>query len=55
MLKRYRKQASPIDENLCPQCGRPMVLRIATYGDNQGNQFLGCSGYPRCRMTKQII
>ena len=39
-------------ENACPKCGRPMVLRTAKSGDNQGNQFLGCSGFPKCRAIR---
>lgn len=33
----------------CPQCGKPMVLRTAKAGINDGKQFWGCSGYPACR------
>jgi ssDNA-binding Zn-finger/Zn-ribbon topoisomerase 1 len=29
-----------------------MVLRTAQRGDNKGQQFYGCTNYPRCR---QII
>jgi len=36
-------------DNSCPKCGESMVLRTAKRGDNQGNQFWGCSGYPKCR------
>ncbi|MGB8648167.1 MAG: DUF2726 domain-containing protein [Anaerolineae bacterium] len=32
----------------CPKCGSAMILRTAKRGDNQGNQFWGCSNYPRC-------
>lgn len=39
-------------ENACPKCGRPMVLRTAKSGENQGNQFWGCSGFPRCRAVR---
>ncbi|OAH98211.1 nuclease-related domain-containing protein [Methylomonas methanica] len=39
-------------ENACPKCGRPMVLRTAKNGENQGNQFWGCSGFPRCRAVR---
>ncbi|MGL4750690.1 MAG: topoisomerase DNA-binding C4 zinc finger domain-containing protein [Shewanella sp.] len=38
-------QANP----LCPRCGNTMVLRTAKRGDNRGNRFWGCSGYPKCR------
>lgn len=34
---------------LCPRCGNLMVLRTAKRGDNRGNQFWGCSGFPKCR------
>ncbi|MDM5088865.1 NERD domain-containing protein [Aeromonas bestiarum] len=33
----------------CPKCGSHMVLRTASRGENKGNQFWGCSGYPKCR------
>nr|WP_305906731.1 topoisomerase DNA-binding C4 zinc finger domain-containing protein [Methylomarinum sp. Ch1-1]MDP4519434.1 topoisomerase DNA-binding C4 zinc finger domain-containing protein [Methylomarinum sp. Ch1-1] len=47
------KQRS-LDENLCPKCGNPMVLRKTRSGVNQGKQFWGCSGFPKCRMIRQI-
>jgi len=36
-------------QNLCPKCGSELVLRVAKRGTNRGNEFYGCSGYPRCR------
>lgn len=36
----------------CPQCGAPMVLRTAKRGTNAGQQFWGCSTFPKCRGTK---
>jgi len=38
----------------CPKCESEMVLRTATKGSNEGNQFWGCSAYPRCRFTMQL-
>jgi four helix bundle suffix protein len=35
----------------CPDCQKPMVLRTAKNGKNQGGKFWGCSGYPKCRGT----
>ena len=32
----------------CPKCGSKMMLRTARRGYNIGNQFYGCSNYPRC-------
>jgi hypothetical protein len=36
-------------EPTCPKCGSKMVLRTAKSGNNAGNQFWGCSAFPRCR------
>ncbi|EAT59023.1 four helix bundle suffix domain-containing protein [Chlorobium ferrooxidans] len=38
----------------CPQCGKPMVLRTARAGINDGKQFWGCSGYPGCRGVVKV-
>ena len=35
----------------CPKCSQPMVRRTAKKGVNAGQQFWGCSDYPRCRGT----
>lgn len=32
----------------CPKCGKLMVLRTAKKGENVGQQFWGCSGFPKC-------
>ena len=37
------------DEPVCPKCGVPMVVRVASRGDRQGERFYGCPNYPRCR------
>ncbi|MCM8541210.1 MAG: NERD domain-containing protein [Lentisphaeraceae bacterium] len=33
----------------CPKCGSELVERVAKKGKNEGNKFLGCSGFPKCR------
>ncbi len=35
----------------CPRCGSQLVLRRSKNGAQSGKQFLGCSGYPKCRFT----
>ena len=42
------------DDTNCPKCGKPMILRTARSGANQGKPFLGCSDYPKCRMVRQL-
>jgi len=34
---------------VCPRCGKPLVIR-----QSQRGEFLGCSGYPRCRFTSNF-
>ena len=33
----------------CPLCGGNLILRVAKRGQHAGNQFYGCSNYPKCR------
>ncbi len=39
-------------ERICPRCGAQLVLRTAKNGANAGNQFYGCSAFPKCRYTQ---
>jgi DNA topoisomerase-1 len=34
---------------VCPQCGKPLVKRTGQRG-----AFVGCSGFPKCRFTKNL-
>lgn len=36
----------------CPRCGARMVRRTAGKGKHWGNQFWGCSKYPKCKGTR---
>lgn len=38
----------------CPKCNGNLVLRTAKRGENAGNQFYGCSNFPRCRYIHNI-
>lgn len=37
------------ETNVCPFCGKKLIKRIGKYG-----QFIGCTGYPKCKYTRQI-
>jgi len=37
----------------CPACNSKMILRTAKKGKNAGQQFWGCSGFPKCRGTRR--
>jgi DNA topoisomerase-1 len=38
----------------CPNCGKPMTVRMARKGPNAGKPFLGCTGYPKCKTAVTI-
>ncbi len=35
---------------MCPECGQPLVYREGKFG-----KFIGCSDFPKCRHTEQIL
>lgn len=37
-----------LTDEICEECGKPMQVRSGRYG-----QFLGCSGYPECKVIKK--
>ncbi|MDO8588245.1 MAG: type I DNA topoisomerase [Armatimonadota bacterium] len=47
-MERVRIAPKETDE-VCPNCGRKMVIRESRFG-----QFLGCSGYPECKTTMKM-
>ena len=47
LLMEKVKLADELTEEICPECGKPLVIKIGRYG-----KFLACSGYPECKYTK---
>jgi hypothetical protein len=48
------EDALPINNEInnvqtCPKCSGKMALRTAKSGTNQGQQFWGCTNFPKCR------
>ena len=39
---------------VCPDCGAPMRRRKAKAGRNAGQEFWGCSAYPKCNGTRKV-
>jgi restriction system protein len=44
----------PASGDVCPECGGELVLRTARRGPNPGQEFWGCSNYPKCKFTKSL-
>lgn len=47
-------ESENIAQQLCPSCGLKMALREAKKGKNAGNQFWGCTAYPKCRKVLSL-
>ena len=47
-MRSVKKDVTPTDE-LCEQCGRPMVIKWGRNG-----KFISCSGFPKCKNAKAI-
>ena len=43
------KLAEELTEETCPECGKPLAIKMGRYG-----KFLACSGYPECKYTKSF-
>jgi len=53
-IQQLKTRADPYAERKCPKCGSSMVLRTAKRGGSAGNQFWGCSAYPKCTMVQNV-
>jgi len=43
-----------VKDTVCPVCRGHMVMRTARRGKNAGNDFWGCSRFPKCRGTRSV-
>ncbi|MCF7932678.1 MAG: type I DNA topoisomerase [Acholeplasmataceae bacterium] len=45
-----KKIEPKMTDELCPMCGKPLVIRQSKYGE-----FTACSGFPKCRYIKKDV
>ena len=45
----FLEELNRVPKKTCPQCGRPLELKVSRFG-----QFLGCTGYPECTYTEPL-
>ena len=38
----------------CPKCGQDLVKRTVKKGQYAGHEFMGCSGFPKCRYAREL-
>jgi len=48
-IESIKAMKTKIDDNICPRCGNPLLLKNGQYGT-----FYGCSGYPQCTFKKKL-
>jgi predicted RNA-binding Zn-ribbon protein involved in translation (DUF1610 family) len=48
------KEENEKETMLCPKCRSELILRTAKKGSNSGQQFYGCSNYPKCRFILNL-
>jgi hypothetical protein len=48
----FNSEFEPFPDEIgnCPRCGKPLAVRNGKRG-----KFIGCTGYPDCRFTKDIF
>ena len=48
-MNRVQKPVEELEE-LCPDCGRHLIIRTGRYG-----RFISCSGFPECRYGRSVV
>ncbi len=46
--KDMKKIGPKMTDEICPKCGKPLVIRNSKYGE-----FIACSGFPKCKYVKK--
>lgn len=46
--KNMKKIGPKKTDEICPKCGKPLVIRTSRYGE-----FIACSGFPKCKYIKK--
>ena len=56
-VKKAKEQYEPPVplEKKCPRCGAQLVIYTARRGANPGHKFVGCSRFPQCRYTADLV
>jgi len=50
LTQKVQQKPPVVLAELCPKCGKPLLLRDGQYGE-----FIACSGYPKCKYVKQEL
>ncbi|MBV7528412.1 MULTISPECIES: nuclease-related domain-containing protein [unclassified Pseudomonas] len=53
-VQNLKRRNDPTAERKCPKCGSALLIRTVKSGPNAGQQFWGCSAFPKCRVTQRL-
>ncbi len=53
-VQNLKRRSDPTAERFCPKCGSALVIRTRKTGANAGQQFWGCSAFPKCRIVQSL-
>ena len=53
-VQNLKRRSNPTAERQCPKCGSALLIRTLKSGAKAGQQFWGCSEFPRCRTVQSL-
>ena len=53
-VQNLKRRSDPSAERQCPKCGNPLLVRTFKSGAKVGQQFWGCSAFPKCRIMQSL-
>ncbi|MGM3422788.1 NERD domain-containing protein [Pseudomonas benzopyrenica] len=53
-VQNLKRRSDPTAERHCPKCGSALLIRTVKSGAKAGQQFWGCSAFPKCRTMQSL-
>ncbi len=53
-VQTLKRRSDPTVERQCPKCGNMLLIRTVKSGPKAGQQFWGCSAFPKCRTMMNL-
>jgi len=53
-VQTLKRRSDPTAERQCPRCGSALLIRTVKSGAKAGQQFWGCSAFPKCKAIQSL-
>jgi restriction system protein len=53
-VQNLKRRSDPTAERQCLKCGSALLIRTVKSGAKAGQQFWGCSAFPKCRTVQSL-